>query len=211
MGSSTVRRRSAGIRLPTWRPDVEVESKEAALLRSLEEQLLQPKIRKNPERLGDLLADEFIEFGSSGRTFDKRSVIDRLPQEQRHPEAQSTQWTITEFSARRLAPRVVLVTYRTLDPARWLRRRDLFATKLDLAIDRQQMADDIPSGHASIASIVTTKLTQYRHTGSPPKTAWTSSFRHHQSPGFGAPACSGQSRDGPPGFAVTTGCRHRPG
>jgi hypothetical protein len=91
---------------------MEVESKEAALLRSLEEQLLQPEIRKNSERLGDLLADEFIEFGSSGRTFDKRSVINRLPQEQQHPEAQPTQWTITEFSARRLAPRVVLVTYR---------------------------------------------------------------------------------------------------
>jgi hypothetical protein len=91
---------------------MEVESKKVALLRSLEEQLLQPEIRKNPERLGDLLADEFIEFGSSGRTFDKRSVIDRLPQEQRHPEAQSTQWTITEFSARRLAPGVALVTYR---------------------------------------------------------------------------------------------------
>ena len=71
---------------------MEVESKEAALLRSLEEQLLQPEIRKNSEKLGDLLADEFVEFGSSGRTFDKRSIIDRLPQEQGDdPEAQSTQ------------------------------------------------------------------------------------------------------------------------
>ena len=115
-GKQHVRRKSAGIRwsvrLATWRSDMEVESKEAAHFRSLEEQLLQPEIRKNSERLGDLLADEFIEFGSSGRTFDKRSVIDRLPQEQRDPEAQSMQWTITEFSARRLAPRVVLVTYR---------------------------------------------------------------------------------------------------
>src|SRR5215472_7513155 len=117
MGSSTFgenqREYDGRLDWQTWRPGMEVESKEAALLRSLEEQLLQPEIRKNPERLGDLLADEFIEFGSSGRTFDKRSVIDQLLQEQRDdPEAQTTQWTITEFSARRLAPRVVLVTYR---------------------------------------------------------------------------------------------------
>ena len=140
-GKQHVRRKSAGIRwsvrLATWRPDMEVESKEAALLRSLEESCSNRKYEKTPERLGDLLADEFIEFGSSGRTYDKRSVIDRLPQEQRDdPEAQSTQWTITEFSARRLAPRVVLVTYRLGNPAQCLRRRDLFATKLDLAVDR---------------------------------------------------------------------------
>lgn len=86
-------------------------TKEAVLLRSLEEQLLQPEIRKS-ERAGDLLADEFIEFGSSGRIFDKRSTIASLQQEQCHPEAQSTQWTITEFSARRLARRTILITYR---------------------------------------------------------------------------------------------------
>ena len=64
------------------------------------------------DRLGDLLADEFVEFGSSGRMFDKRTIIERLPEERRHPEARSVLWTITEFSARQLAPRIILVTYR---------------------------------------------------------------------------------------------------
>jgi hypothetical protein len=95
-----------------------------------------------------LLADEFIEFGSSGRIFDRRSVIDWLPQEQRHPEAQSTQWTITEFSARRLAPGVVLVTYR-------------------LAIRRDASAEETYSLRSSIWRSIGSKWQMIFHQGTP--------------------------------------------
>ena len=46
----------------------------AALL-ALETELLDPAVRRSRSRLDALLADEFVEFGSSGRIFDKRSII----------------------------------------------------------------------------------------------------------------------------------------
>lgn len=44
-------------------------------LRELEEKLLQPAIRRNAELAAPLLAEEFREFGSSGRIFDKQQII----------------------------------------------------------------------------------------------------------------------------------------
>lgn len=37
----------------------------------LEDRLLQPEIRRSREEISMLLADDFVEFGVSGRTFDK--------------------------------------------------------------------------------------------------------------------------------------------
>lgn len=86
-----------------------VEPETADLLRALEERLLQPEIRRSAAKIGDLLADEFVEFGSSGRVFDKSQIIERLPQE---CQAIPPQWSITDFSVRWLAPDAVLATYR---------------------------------------------------------------------------------------------------
>ena len=82
---------------------MEVEGGEANLLRNLEEQLLRPEIRKSRERLNELLADGFAEFGSSGRVFDKAEILERLPQEQYRPGAPSAKTMIADFLARRLA------------------------------------------------------------------------------------------------------------
>lgn len=42
-------------------------------LRELEERLLQTDVRKSPEELDQLLADDFVEIGSSGRLFNKKA------------------------------------------------------------------------------------------------------------------------------------------
>lgn len=80
---------------------------EAATLRRLERRLLDPAVRRDPEAVGALLADHFIEFGISGRVFDKRSVIESLRGDRRRmgPKASA-------FRATRLAPGVALLTYR---------------------------------------------------------------------------------------------------
>lgn len=83
---------------------------ETDLLRQLEEELLKPEVRKSAERLGALLADEFLEFGSSGHAYDKAQIIMALQDER--PDA-ALHVSLTEFTARRLAPDVVPVTYRT--------------------------------------------------------------------------------------------------
>jgi hypothetical protein len=82
--------------------DVSIE----AHLRALEEELLQPAVRKNASRLDALLADDFVEFGSSGRVFDKHDIIDTLRSES------PVRLSLTDFRALLLGPGVVLTTYR---------------------------------------------------------------------------------------------------
>ena len=47
-------------------------------LLALELQLLSPKVRSSAVRLGELLGDEFVEFGASGRVYDKQGIIPLL-------------------------------------------------------------------------------------------------------------------------------------
>jgi len=84
--------------------DVSIE----AHLRTLEEELLQPDVRKTATRLDALLAEGFIEFGSSGRVFDKQDIIDSLRSES--PARRS----LTDFKALPLGPEIVLTTYRAV-------------------------------------------------------------------------------------------------
>ena len=50
------------------------------LVLGLEYELLSPETRHSETRLRELLADEFVEFGASGRIYDKQSIIDSLLQ-----------------------------------------------------------------------------------------------------------------------------------
>src|SRR6476469_11108810 len=85
---------------------------EAILLRRLEERLLKPEVRHSPDHVGDLLSDDFIEFGSSGGVFNKRQVIKALEQE--GPPDPTIRLSLVDFIARNLASDVILVTYRTI-------------------------------------------------------------------------------------------------
>ena len=77
-------------------------------LRQLEERLLQPNVRKSAEEVSELLANEFIEFGSSGRIFDKQQIIASLQMEP------TVRRSLVDFKTWILAPAVVLVTYRAV-------------------------------------------------------------------------------------------------
>lgn len=70
--------------------------------------ILQPEVRKSVEELEILLDDDFIEFGSSGRIFNKQQVIDGLVNEP------IIQMTLMDFEVKLLAPDVALTTYRVL-------------------------------------------------------------------------------------------------
>ncbi|WP_260738038.1 nuclear transport factor 2 family protein [Tunturiibacter lichenicola] len=76
-------------------------------LRSLEEHLLDPAVRHNSELVASLLADDFIEFGSSGRVFNKASILEDLKN-----EPPRTASLLTDFKTRELAPDVILATYK---------------------------------------------------------------------------------------------------
>lgn len=81
-------------------------------LRMLEEELLQSDVRKSATRLDALLANEFIEFGSSGRVFDKQQIMESLKAES--PARRS----LTDFKALPLGHGVVLATYRIIRSVR---------------------------------------------------------------------------------------------
>jgi hypothetical protein len=78
-------------------------------LKQLEELLLDPIVRKDSALVASLLADDFVEFGSSGRVFDKSSILEELKNEPSGPAA-----LLSDFSTRTLSPDTVLVTYRSL-------------------------------------------------------------------------------------------------
>ncbi|MEH2464538.1 nuclear transport factor 2 family protein [Nostoc sp.] len=82
---------------------------EESLLCEFEERLLQSDVRKSAKDIMDLLAEEFIEFGSSGRVFDKQQIINSL---QNELIESLTHRAITEFKTLVLTTGVVLVTYR---------------------------------------------------------------------------------------------------
>jgi hypothetical protein len=63
-------------------------------------------VRGSPERLAVLLAEDFVEFGSSGRVFNRTEIIAALAKET------ATKRSLTEFKATMLSEDVALVTYR---------------------------------------------------------------------------------------------------
>jgi hypothetical protein len=76
-------------------------------LQSLEEQLLDPAVRRNSELVATMLADNFIEFGSSGRIFTKASILEDLRNEPPRPAS-----TLTDFATREISPSAILATYK---------------------------------------------------------------------------------------------------
>ncbi|MRH43473.1 DUF4440 domain-containing protein [Aquibacillus halophilus] len=90
-----------------------MEDKLKEHLHSLDKLLLQTDTRQSKEKLNELLADDFLEYGSSGRIFDKANILSRLPNEE-DPE-----FSLMDFEARQLASKVVLTTYRVI------RRQDM--------------------------------------------------------------------------------------
>ncbi|HEY7353589.1 MAG TPA: DUF4440 domain-containing protein [Terriglobales bacterium] len=72
----------------------------------LEKKLLDPELRRSPEKLAHLLAEEFVEFGSSGHAYDKRRVLFLLRKQA------PRQLEIEEFRVVEISPSGALVTYR---------------------------------------------------------------------------------------------------
>jgi hypothetical protein len=72
---------------------------------ALERRLLDPTTRRDPGAVTALLANSFVEFGSSGRVYTKSEIVAELSAEtQQEVEA-------FDFATRELAPGVVQVTY----------------------------------------------------------------------------------------------------
>ena len=72
---------------------------------NLETKLANSTIRKSPQELEELLDDNFVEFGSSGKIYDKQKIKEELGAEQ------EIQIAISDFKIKVLSTQIVLVTY----------------------------------------------------------------------------------------------------
>ena len=75
---------------------------------SLEEKLLNPAIRKSVEEVSQLLADDYMEFGGSGKVYNKKDTIEAL---QKEPAGQIS---AHDFKINLLTPEVALLTYTAI-------------------------------------------------------------------------------------------------
>jgi hypothetical protein len=76
-------------------------------LRQLEERLLEPNFRRNSVEVAHLLTEDFREFGSSGRIYNKRQVVEEVLKY----DSDDTIRALSDFQAVSLAPDVILATY----------------------------------------------------------------------------------------------------
>ena len=79
-----------------------------AELNRLEMLLMDPAMRREPERVAGLLTEDFTEFGSSGRVWTRATILELLATETYAPPA------VDSFACRMLDKDVVLVTYRAV-------------------------------------------------------------------------------------------------
>ncbi len=80
----------------------------AAHLLSLEQALLDPALRRDRARVSELLTEDFVEFGSSGRKWTRPEILDLLATEEYIPPV------IENFECHPIAAGVVLATYSTV-------------------------------------------------------------------------------------------------
>lgn len=97
----------------------------AAHLFHLEQQLLQSSTRRDAAALTSLLAEDFREFGSSGRIYTRQQIIDALAAESPRTIA------LSDAHCQQLAEDIALLTYRstrkiTLDTASHALRSSLW-------------------------------------------------------------------------------------
>ncbi len=93
-----------------------------AKLRELELSLHRADIRRSRDRVAALLADDFVEFGSSGRVYDKAMIIELLARDQDNAPPP----TVNDLVVRFLTPEVALVTYRAVATKRETLRSSLW-------------------------------------------------------------------------------------
>lgn len=84
---------------------MEKQSDITETIRLLEERLLKSSVRRSASDLSELLADDFVEYGRSGRALTRQQVIEGLRLES------SVQLTMSDFEVKTLAHGVILATY----------------------------------------------------------------------------------------------------
>ncbi|MGP4078182.1 nuclear transport factor 2 family protein [Halobacillus sp. K22] len=75
-------------------------------LYSLETTLLKGEVRKSEKILNELLAEDFVEYSSTGEIYDKDNILNRLPSED------DPGIIMSNFEIKYLSPTSVLTTFK---------------------------------------------------------------------------------------------------
>lgn len=78
-------------------------------IQSLEQELLKPEVRRSAEKINELLADDFIEFGMFGKKYTKQDFLEILPNSE---EEKFERYEASDFEAKEIATDTVLLTYK---------------------------------------------------------------------------------------------------
>jgi hypothetical protein len=89
-------------------------------IKYLELSLLNPEVRTVPEKLDQILSDDFIEIGQSGRLYNKRDIIDELE------KAPPSTAIFFDFDIRALSDVLILATYKSTNATRTVQRYSLW-------------------------------------------------------------------------------------
>ncbi len=76
------------------------------LIKALELELLQPEVRKSKKRLNELIVDNFLEIGSSGRNYNKEDILNELPSQS------EIKFSMKDFNAIEISVDTILATYQ---------------------------------------------------------------------------------------------------
>lgn len=94
-----------GVRVPA--PELYMISEEQKqLIFELETSLHKKEVRNSHERVSELLTEDFIEFGKSGKIYSKQDILERLTKERVDLEIK-----VSNFEVKKLAESAVLATY----------------------------------------------------------------------------------------------------
>lgn len=77
-------------------------------IHDLELSLMSADVRLSSKDLGRLLADDFMEFGSSGQVYYKKDILKRVPK-----TASQVKYLMSNFKAKELSEDVVISTFKT--------------------------------------------------------------------------------------------------
>ncbi|MBP6883974.1 MAG: DUF4440 domain-containing protein [Candidatus Pacebacteria bacterium] len=77
-------------------------------IKELELSLLKPEIRSSREALDKLLADDFIEFGSSGNKYTKQDILKRLPS-----TLERVEYLVSDFNVDTPSENIAIATFKT--------------------------------------------------------------------------------------------------
>lgn len=109
---------------------------------ALELRLLDPNVRSQPALVAELLHDDFIEFGASGRRWTKPEIIAALS-----TEGDATPITTTVLNGSSLSEDIALVTYRSVRDDRQAWRSSIWIREADRCQVLFHQATPIPSSH----------------------------------------------------------------